>query len=174
VNVKIDPVLGHGTTKPATKPSTRPRPYTLGRDLPDIIQWSMFDVAYGMDFWLMHARDRFENPVIFACHGEYETYTDTWGNTRSEWFLYPDKPRKKQPAYEAARFLKNMYPDRDVVMIVCNKQGHIPKLAGVWVGMSEIWCVPDVSVLPFTKPTPREIDPNKGGVGSIWEFVEGN
>ena len=157
-----------------SRPTTQPVNKFGCRELPDIIQWSAFPYSpRAGEQWLEEARTRFANPVIFICHGQSEWGVDQWGETTKTWWVYPDKPRRKQSANEVVRTLKNMYPNRDVVMVVCNPHGHKPVMAGVWIALHDVWVVPDFYTMMAPGLSHREIYPGVDAVGSIHEMIEG-
>ena len=140
-------------------------------DLPEVIQWSVVNgVKNAPVYWIVEANKRFRNPVIFVCHGGYEYVTKNYGDytvSELEWWVYPDPPREPMSAQEAANTLANLYPDKDIVFVVCNILGHNLTTKRVFYGKKDVWVVPDNNIENGAREKKRGYD----GVGSIWEFV---
>lgn len=155
---------------------TVPYPTTTSVDshLPNFICWSENSFSpHARELWLIEARKRFANPIVFSCHGGYEFVEKRIGDdivTTLEWWLYPDSPRKPIPAQSAADTLANMYPDRDIVFLPCNPNGFELHTKRVFYAKQATWIIPDdyQSWLPIVQhESKRDFDT----VGSIWEFV---
>jgi hypothetical protein len=141
-------------------------------ETPNIICWSSKDIdSNSQKLWLLEARRRFNNPILFACHGGYEFVEKQIGDTKVvelEWWVYPDAPRQPMSAQSAADFLANLYPDRDIVFTACNENGYELNTKRVFYAKSKVWIIPDDMQ---SGPVFHETKRNEGDVGSIWEFV---
>lgn len=112
------------------------------------------------------ACSRFVNPVVVMGHGGY---------TFGYWTLFADGDRGGAISVDAlGKYLSKTYPDRDIVLFICNKQGSQIKANRVWYFRSVVWSLPDeyfyrhgVSLIPYD----RELLRNFGNAGSIWESV---
>jgi hypothetical protein len=151
---------------------------TIVRDsinhMPQIIVWSDFALySQGVKDWMTVASQRFNNPVLFFCHGGVKSVETTLPNgmrlAKNEWWVFPDHPRKPVSANEVARTLAQMYPDRDIVFMSCNPGGFELNVPRVWYTKKNNWVVPDPFAIGnvFGHERRRDFD----AVGSIWEFV---
>ncbi len=114
------------------------------------------DIDFGRAAWEMEAAKRFPAPVVFVAHG----YLSTDG----VWMARPDSYPQDLPVESLAFLLHDLYPDRDIVLIVCNVAGVVPKLPPhVWYARNRVWAVPN----GWNQSDERQ---GKRGVGSIWEF----
>jgi hypothetical protein len=144
-------------------------------NMPSSIVWNDFGTyRAGTEEWREEANKRFNNPILFHCHGgiHMETYEEN-GKTVvvEEWWVYPDPPRKPMPAAELARSLANLYPDRDIVLLTCNPGGFDLNVKRVWYTKRNVWTIPDAYATGFyAHEQIRDYD----AVGSIWEFVSTN
>lgn len=107
--------------------------------MPSIIQWNDFGKVdnNGIIYWYKEASSRFKDPIIFACHGGYKTV-----NGKEIWYLFPDPPRRPQPVEEIANSLNNLYPNRQIFLIVCNEKGIPLTVSRVWYAKNRIWVMP--------------------------------
>lgn len=151
-----------------------PTTSSVDSHLPNFICWSENSVSpHARELWLIEARKRFVNPVVFSCHGGYEFVEKQIGDetvTTLEWWVYPDAPRKPMSAQACADMLADMYPDRDIVFLPCNHNGFELHTKRVFYARQATWIIPDdyQSWVPlFQHETQRDFDT----VGSIWEFV---
>lgn len=144
------------------KPTTQPIPF---ESLPGVIQWSAWEREAGAR-WYKEAKKRFKDPIIFMCHGSYTPwfYTDNRGEpyVKSTWVVIPDEPRSIMPVEWVAKFLRNLYPNNDIVLIVCNHNGHKIQVPGVWYAVHKVWQTPDGYYYNSNNPKT---------VGSINEFT---
>jgi hypothetical protein len=116
---------------PATSPTTRPGPTNL-------IVWSSYIRQDVPELWLAEARRKVDNPLLFMCHGMSVPV-----DGKLVWYVNPDKPRKPQPVQEVARTLSNLYPDRNIILVVCNPAHERISIARVWYPERDVWIVPD-------------------------------
>lgn len=137
--------------------------------LGNIISWND-DLNHTAYLWLDKARDRFVDPVVFTVHGGYE-FIDTQVGDRTittvEWWVFPDAPRKKMSAQTAADTVANLYPDRDILFVVCNENGYELRTPRVFYAKQDIWTVPDKAFPLMFREQTRDF----GSTGNIWEFV---
>ena len=109
--------------------------------------------------WQIEANKRFHNPIIFACHGS--SYYGVWSCV----------PESKEliPTLYVARFLHTEYPDKDIVLIVCNPGGASIHVDHVWYVKKNVWICPDQFV---PAKTLQDRLKDKDTIGTIWDFVE--
>lgn len=89
--------------------------------------------------WMVEANRRFANPVVVFCHGD--TYIDAFGNP--QWYAFPDV-RPPLPVHTLALELKQDYPGRDIVLVICNPDGLELGVPGVHYSRGgSVWIVPD-------------------------------
>ena len=143
---------------------------------PSVIQWSNYGkntYNRGPYEWLEEAKKQFKNPVIFSCHGTVRIKTTTEKDKTVSslvWYISPDPPRKSMPVQEVADMLVNLYPDRDIILTVCNPQGLPIKAKKVHYAKSLVWVVPD-NYEDFPINILRHIK-DKECVGNLKYFVE--
>lgn len=126
------------------------------KTFPSIIQWSSFGNSdYGLVLWYIEASKKFEDPIIFACHGD---------SLFGIWMAIPDPPRKMQPVSEIAKTLRNIYKDKQIFLIVCNTGNHSLNIENIWYSKKSIYVIPD-SYCKFER-----IKTDKS-TGSIDEFI---
>lgn len=154
------------TTMPATKPSL------------DRICYNK-DLDFSLLYAYAEASKRFVRPVVICGHGADSMGPESIGI----WTMYPDKDRGKPiSVQELALQLNKEFPDRDIVLFICNEKGKSISVARVWYFKTLVWVVPDSMVIPVTQPSlwdilqdivrkPRETRRNDGPSGSIWEVV---
>jgi hypothetical protein len=131
--------------------------------MPQIIDWNSQPEPNGAACWLEVCKTRWTNPVIFRCHGGT--------NGQGVWTCYPDAPRVPLPVEEVAWMLRNLYPRRDIILLVCNENGNKISVPNVWYGRTFVWST-DTTHDPWHVLIPRYHD--KPVVGDIWEFVTAN
>lgn len=103
-----------------------------GRDAaPDTIALSK-NIAHGGWFWQIEAARRFDRPVIVIVHGTTRNGT---------WTAVPDDG-PAMPVESMARLLKQIYPRRPLVFIVCNEGRHELKVPGTYYGHGIVWSIP--------------------------------
>jgi hypothetical protein len=149
--------------------------------MPQIIQWSYFPLENnGPQLWLLEAKKRFHNPIIFACHGtsllipQESTNKEPAGKLTDEWYCVPDKPRQMIRVQTVVDTLRQLYPDNDIVVLCCNAKSL--KLYGkrVYYSKTKTYNTPD-DYLPWAwKPIRILQHKDEKSAGSIWDFVEGD
>jgi hypothetical protein len=114
------------------------------------------DLAGGNAAWEVEALKRFDNPIIFQCHG----------TTRNGiWVCSPDN-LPQAPVETIAAILAKLYPHREIVLCVCNRDGHVIHQKRVYYARQLVW----------SKPIwPRVYTDEFGArwpiTGSIWDFA---
>jgi hypothetical protein len=80
------------------------------------------------------------------------------------------------PYEVVAAVLRNMYPDRPVVIIACNPGFYDLDIPNIWYVKGSVWVIPDewANGLRYHEkdripPTKKTVDTQL--VGSIWEFI---
>lgn len=143
---------------------------------PDIIVLSK-ETAYGGKYWLAEARKRFPNPIVVIGHGE------EFKNQKPEDkipFWFQKSPAGTITVSTLARALHHCFPDRDIVLVICNPDGHSLDVDRVWYAKTNVWVVPDSYVEGLVaKGSPlfaitRETTIGVGNVGNISEFITKN
>lgn len=134
---------------------------------PAVLRWSDGSLGkfYG-DLWLAEARTRFSDPVVLLCHGTTTTVHHRDGRTERIWTTAPDSPRHKLSLQQIAEVLHEVWPDRDLVYVCCNEDGHELTVPRAWYARSTVWALPD-KYAGVAHETAR----GSGYVGSIWEFT---
>jgi hypothetical protein len=88
--------------------------------MPEIIRWSDYGDYNDMgDLWLLEAKKRFKDPIIFTCHGGSDWEVLAIGPAslgQWVWSTGPVPPRMPVPMKFVAAVLRNMYPDRPVTI----------------------------------------------------------
>lgn len=142
-----------------------------GVSMPTIIQWSTWE-RFAPERWLLEAKKRWNDPIVFICHGGCKTVPGTVDGKPSfvnKWYACPDAPRKQLEMQEVARMLHNLYPDKDIVLVSCNDMGVDLNVPRVWYAQHSVWQMPDgYSSLPLLQ---HEQMVGYGDVGTVWEFV---
>jgi hypothetical protein len=142
-------------------------------NMPQSLIWNDFGMYNcGSAEWLLEASKRFNNPVVFHCHGGIRTDIVRNPNgtltTLHEWWVYPDPPRSPMRIDDLATTLTNLYPDRDIVLVTCNPGGFDINVKRVFYAKRNVWTIPDANATGFyAHEQIRDFDT----VGSIWEFV---
>jgi hypothetical protein len=97
---------------------------------PDTIIWSK-GIAYGAPMWRAEAERWFDDPVLLVCHG---------GNIGTAWFMFPDH-RGPMLVEHVAATLASVYPNRPIVLIVCNETGVRINVPGVFYATKivQVW-----------------------------------
>ena len=132
--------------------------------MPSIIQWNDFGKNNdGIKLWYKEATKTFNKPIIFACHGGYRTI-----DGKDIWYLYPDPPRKPQPVEDLAYSLCNLYPDHQIILIVCNEKAIPINIARVWYSQRRVWVTPTNYVNWFLIYCRMN---SKAAIGSIEEMT---
>jgi hypothetical protein len=137
--------------------------------MPDLIQWCSYVEPNGDAGWMEECRMRWKKPVLFSCHGGYESYPvyDDKGRVvfQEVWVAYPQGGRKPIPVEWIAWVLHNLYPEHDIILSVCNAKGHDLHVPRVWYARGKVFTTPD-GHYPYTLiPRPHT------SVGSVWDFV---
>lgn len=119
--------------------------------------WSR-GLEFGADYWRIDAEDRFgPRVVVLLCHGV---------SRDGRWLTDPDAPVVPADVQAVAETLRAAYPDRPVVLVVCNPGGaELRPVPGVYYARR------DVLVPPF-KFEPGTRIRWKGVCGSVWEMRE--
>jgi hypothetical protein len=87
----------------------------------------------GAKLWRAEANRHDVDPVVLVCHG----------NTLSgKWMLFPDEG-DPIPVEGAAQILKQVFPHRPLLLLVCNPGHHALKTPGVYYAKESMWMVPD-------------------------------
>lgn len=118
-----------------------------------------FDLMPFAKLWEAEVREQHPNAAIIMAHGQV--------HDNGKWYLYPSVG-DPLPVREAVLTLRAYYPDRRIVLVVCNPGGlRLPGLPRVSYALDNVWAVPD----PETEGiTIRDmLDPDV--VGSIDEFI---
>ena len=148
--------------------------------MPQIIRWSDFgDYNDIGDLWLLEAKKRFKDPIIFVCHGGSDWEVLALGPAtlgQWVWSAGPISPRIPVPMKCVAAVLRNMYPNRPIILIACNPGFYDLDLPNVWYAKGSIWAIPDEWANGLRYHEKHRIPPTKETVetqmiGSIWEFI---
>lgn len=147
-------------------------------ELPRVICWSNGLVSSSKDYWLLEAKKRFTNPVVFLCHGNYKFVKQKIAGQEVqtfEWWAYPDSPRQSMSVQSIADYLSNLYPDNDIVLIICNPASFRIKGNRVFFSKTSIWTIPDdFQNRSIFNPFWHEVSRDFNTTGSIWEFYGGD
>jgi hypothetical protein len=142
-------------------------------EFPDIISWANDPPFYEESgkWWMQEAKKRFNSPIIFICHGTTVEYSDNKFNYKT-WYLVPNhSTRTPIPTQTVATTLANMYPERDIVMVVCNKEGNCLKTKRIWyLPKGLVLAQPKIADLTYNL---RKHILEDGTIesGDIWDFV---
>lgn len=137
------------------------------------------DLEYGSKLWLIEARKRFINPLIFSGHGTFIPYANN--PAEGTWVISRERNNKQEiiNVSEIAKSLRYIYPERDIILVVCNPGKVDINVKNVWYARENVWAVPDKNARitsEFKIPELinieiRETSIDKGYVGNIYEFV---
>jgi hypothetical protein len=134
-------------------------------EAPAIIDWNYvtFPMGGSAKWWYQEAKKRFVRPVVFVCHGGY---------INNVWYAFPAPPRQAVPVEDVAWMLASLYPDQDIVMVVCNEEGE-PNEGLHQLHVKRVWYSPHGVVWMSPKGHCWLFDRFKvmPGVDSIWDFV---
>jgi hypothetical protein len=108
-----------------------------------------YNISYGRAAWIDEARTRFKDPFVFVAHG---------ANLDGVWTVFPDEPRRRRPVETLAWDLHLAHPNRDVVLIVCNKDAAKLKVPRVWYATQVVRARPHDPFCP------------SGQTDDIWKF----
>lgn len=112
--------------------------------------------------WKEETARRFPNALIFAAHG---------GTAAGKWICQnPDDPTSLKNAFmvhDIALSLHQAYPDRVIVLIVCNPDHLKCGVPGVYYAQANVWVTPDKHA--NCKDLNHLMYPE--AVGNIFEFV---
>lgn len=97
----------------------------------------------------MEARSKFARSVVVHVHGYAKD---------GVWMCGPDQG-PPMPVEGVVRLLKHIYPDRRIVLVVCNEAGIPLRVANVSYGTRIVWSIPHF--------------PSTQGVGCIEQMEEG-
>jgi hypothetical protein len=88
--------------------------------------------------WQAEIGRRFPHSVGILCHGGYFV--------EGQWLTSSIEYRHLTTVQEVVKHVQTQYPDRVVVLLVCNVDHHILGIPGVYYAHSSIWCVPDRAI----------------------------
>lgn len=113
--------------------------------------------------WEVEAARRFPGAFVYAAHG---------GVAAHSWICQgmadPTKLAEADFVHDLALRLKAQYPDRIIVLIICNP-GHFKlHVPGVYYALADVWLVPD----RFEDDTVSKYTMMPDAVGNIYEFVD--
>jgi len=108
--------------------------------------------------WQKEAEKRFVHPVIVTVHGR---------TVAGKWYCFPQHPRQMVLVADLAQSMHERFPGRDIVLIVCNEDGHAIHVPHVWYAQHKVWVRPTASLYPWERG-----ERNKSViVGDITQFV---
>lgn len=90
------------------------------------------------DHWEAEVRSEYDDAIVVFTHGN--TGPD------GRWWAYNDAGM--QPMERLVRRIRNNNPDRQIVLIACNPDGHRLDAAGVTYARVNVWIWPDRSLRP--------------------------
>lgn len=91
------------------------------------------NLRHGVADWQREAATRFNSPVLIVAHGHTED---------GRWTLAPDG-MPGVPAESAAKLLRLIWPNRPLVFISCNRDGHVLHgLPNVFYSTRVTWATP--------------------------------
>jgi hypothetical protein len=108
--------------------------------------------------WQAEAQKRFHDPLVVSLHGRTEG---------GEWCCFPQNSPGRITVEAFARNLHALYPDRDIVLVICNEDGKAIHIPHVWYATHNVWMRPTASLYPWEQDE-RKSSPT---VGDIWHFV---
>lgn len=119
-----------------------------------------FDLILGAERWEREVQKRYPDALVVMVHGRTDEQS-------GQWYAYPSVGQAA-PVRELVASLRVYYPDRRIVLVVCNPDGkRLTGVDDVSYARENVWVIPDDQ----TGFTVRDlIDPE--AVGSIWEFQE--
>lgn len=117
------------------------------------------DLVWVQEEWVIETQRRYDKFVLVLCHG-----TELAG----QWYATPDLS-PPLPVRELVRDVRRRFPERRIVLIVCNPGGFILREPGVSFATTLVWTLPDSFVNPFANYM-RDLPHNY--VGDINEFKE--
>lgn len=103
--------------------------------------------------WEPQIRRRYPNAVVVYSHGV---------SVADRWWIRTN--RGVIPAFTLVEVVRSAYPDRRIVLLVCNPGGHKLEFPNVSYALRDVWIVPDSSA-------GRENTETDSGVGAFTEFV---
>ena len=112
--------------------------------------------------------------VFLFCHGN--VFNETWILIPHSDSLYE---RKAMSVDSFLRTIRNIFPDKKIVLIVCNPGKITTSEKNVWYSKTNVWIIPDEifernSFLGFLTISigQRELTINNGFDGSIEDFIK--
>lgn len=108
-------------------------------------------------FWEREVARRFPNALMVISHGG--SIIDTWV------MQTPGEPAR---VVDVVNGLRERYPGRDIVLVVCNPGHHVINIEGVHYAMDNVWKYPDKSI-PLDQ-VGRSDTGEEDGIGNIYEF----
>ncbi len=107
--------------------------------------------------WKAEAQRRFKDPIIVTVHGR---------TVAGQWYCFPQCDHEELRVETLAQSMHRLHPDNDIVLIVCNADGHEIHVPHVWYARQKVWMRPTASLYPWERAARQ----NSPIVGDIWKF----
>lgn len=157
VCVGLGVILGAATTAPQYMTVEKAVHHWHGLELENHVLFP--DATEAIEFWKVEVSRRFPDAFVFVCHGN-EEYD-------GKWVARPQDGMAPIPVQELADQLRQRFPDRVIVLLICNPGADVINTPGVYYALANVWYFPDRTGLGLPD---RAID-DPTSVGNIYEFV---
>lgn len=115
-----------------------------------------YDIASAQRFWIPEVAPEYPNALLVIAHG------DSWDG---RWYAYPTHGLPVL-VEELVRSIRETYPHRRIVLIICNPEAHTLDVPGVSYAPDKVWVMTDKKAgLSFRDLLAPE------AVGSFEEFI---